>query len=74
MNEKGNQVFKLDNLTHLNNINHNAHDAMGDVEATIELAKNIYKKSNSVWKAGLNGSNKIDVDNFILKNKSILHG
>ena len=69
LNEKGNQVFKLDNLTYLNNINHNAHDAMGDVEATIELAKNIHKKSSSVWKAGLNGSNKIDVDNFILKNK-----
>ena len=45
LNEKGNQVFKLDNLTYLNNINHNAHDAMGDVEATIELAKNIHKKS-----------------------------
>ena len=38
------------------------HDAMGDVEATIELAKNIHKKSSSVWKAGLNSSNKIDVD------------
>ena len=68
LNEKGNQVFKLDNLTRLNNIVHNAHDAMGDVEATIELTKNIQKKANSVWKAGLNGSSKIDVDNFILKN------
>ena len=40
MNEKGNQVFKLDVLTKLNKIMHNAHDAMGDVIATIEIAKN----------------------------------
>ena len=41
MNEKGNQVFKLDSLTKLNDINHNAHDAMGDVEATIKKEKKI---------------------------------
>ncbi|MGA0412247.1 MAG: exonuclease domain-containing protein [Candidatus Puniceispirillales bacterium] len=68
LNEKGNQVFKLDQLTQLNNIIHNAHDAMGDVEATIEIATKIYENANRVWESGLKSSNKIDVDNFMLKN------
>ena len=68
INEKGNQVFKLDVLTELNDINHNAHDAMGDVEATIEVANILKNRANNVWESGLNNSNKIVVDNFLLKN------
>jgi exodeoxyribonuclease-1 len=71
MNEKGNQVFKLDVLTQLNEINHNAHDAMGDVEATIEIAKILKNKAQNVWESGLSNSNKIEVDNFLLKNNII---
>ncbi len=38
-------VFKLENLTKVNNIEHsNAHDALADVYATISLAKLIYEK------------------------------
>ena len=71
MNEKGNQVFKLDVLTQLNDINHNAHDAMGDVEATIEIAKILKNKAQNVWESGLSNSNKIEVDNFLLKNEIV---
>ena len=60
VNEKGNQVFKLDVLTELNNIFHNAHDAMGDVDATIEIAKILKKSSNKVWNAGLKNNNKLE--------------
>ena len=68
INEKGNKVFKLEVLTKMNNIIHNAHDAMGDVIATIEIAKILSKKANNIWKSGVNNSNKIEVDNFLIKN------
>ena len=68
MNEKGNQVFKLDVLTQLNDIQHNAHDAMGDVIATMEISKIISNKAKSIWNSGLSNSNKVEVDNFFLKN------
>ena len=71
INEKGNQVFKLDMLTKLNNLNHKAHDAMGDVEATIEIGKILKNKANNIWQSGLNNSNKVEVDNFLLKNNII---
>ena len=71
INEKGNQVFKLDVLTELNNIVHNAHDAMGDVDATIEVAKILKKSSDKIWNAGLKNNNKIDVDNFLIQNNIV---
>ena len=61
LNDKGNQVFKLDVLTQLNDIKHNAHDAMGDVEATIKIAQILKNKAQNVWQSGLNNSNKIEV-------------
>ena len=36
-NEKGNPILKLDQIGPLNNINHLAHDALGDVIATNEI-------------------------------------
>lgn len=43
--ETGNKIFKLDQLSPANNIEHeNAHDALADVEATIKLAKIIKEK------------------------------
>ena len=71
LNDKGNQVFKLDVLTQLNDIKHNAHDAMGDVEATIQIAQILKNKAQNVWQSGLSNSNKIEVDNFLLKNDVI---
>ncbi len=53
-NEKGNAVYKLDQMAPLNGINHsNAHSAIGDVIATIGIAKIIANKAPNVWKASL---------------------
>ncbi|MDC3127271.1 exonuclease domain-containing protein [Candidatus Pelagibacter bacterium] len=51
-NEKGNDVYKLDQMAPLNGIDHgNAHSAIGDVLATVGIAKLISKKAPNVWKA-----------------------
>ena len=53
-NEKGNDVYKLDQMAPLNGIDHgNAHSAIGDVIATLGIAKLIAKKAPNVWKASL---------------------
>jgi len=52
LNENNKPSFKLENLTRVNQIAHdNAHDAMGDVIATLELAKKIKDKAGEVWDA-----------------------
>ena len=44
--------FKLQNLTKVNQVTHDkAHDAMGDVIATLELAKKIKSNAGEVWDA-----------------------
>ena len=54
VNDKGNDVYKLDQMAPLNGIDHgNAHSAIGDVIATIGIAKLISKKASNVWKASL---------------------
>ena len=56
---KNNPVFKLEKLAPINNIKHDeAHSAMGDVLATIEIAKLLNKKAPNVWKASLMTTNK----------------
>jgi len=53
-NEKGNDVYKLDQMAPLNGIEHgDAHSAIGDVQATIGIAKIISKKAPNVWKASM---------------------
>ena len=53
-NEKGNDVYKLDRMAPLNGIDHgDAHSAIGDVIATLGIAKLIAKKAPNVWKASL---------------------
>jgi len=57
--DKNNPVFKLEKLAPMNNIKHDdAHSAMGDVLATIEIAKLLQKKAPNVWKASLMTTNK----------------
>ena len=52
INEKGNAVYKLDQLAPLNGINHEeAHSAISDVMATLGIAKIIANKAPNVWKA-----------------------
>jgi len=57
--DKNNPVFKLEKLAPINNIKHDqAHSAMGDVLASIEIAKLLSKKASNVWKASLMTTNK----------------
>ena len=51
--EDGKLVLKLDRLAPDNDFNaHNAHDALGDVEATIHIARKIAEGNSGLW-AGL---------------------
>lgn len=46
----GRRSFKLDRLAPANGFNaHNAHDALGDVEATIHLARQFASRSPALW-------------------------
>jgi len=57
--DKNNPLFKLEQLAPMNNIKHDkAHSAMGDVLASIGVAKLLYKKAPNVWKASLMTTNK----------------
>ena len=57
--DKNNPVFKLEKLAPMNDIKHDAaHSAMGDVLATVEIAKLLSKKAPNVWKASLMTTNK----------------
>ena len=70
--DSGKQVFKLDQLSPANGFDHeNAHDAMGDVEATIHLAKLIRDRAPEVWGRMMQLSRKQDTAN-ILKEEEIL--
>ena len=70
--EAGQQVFKLDRLAPANGCDHeNAHDAMGDVEATIHLAKLIRDRAPEVWGRMMQLSRKQDTED-ILKEEEIL--
>ncbi len=68
----GQQVFKLDQLSPANGFDHeNAHDAMGDVEATTHLAKLIRDQAPEVWGRMMQLSRKQDTED-ILKEEEIL--
>jgi exodeoxyribonuclease I len=67
--DKNNPVFKLDRLAPMNGIKHqDAHSAISDVLATIEIAKLLSKKAPNVWKASLMTTNK-DKTFEIIKNE-----
>ena len=67
--DKNNPVFKLEKLAPMNDIKHDdAHSAMGDVLATVEIAKLLKKKAPNVWKASLMTTNK-DKTLQIIKNE-----
>ena len=68
VNEKGNDVYKLDQMAPLNGIDHgDAHSAIGDVIATLGIAKLIAKKAPNVWKASLKTLDKNETLNLIRK-------
>ncbi len=70
-NEKNKKVFKLDQVSPFNGIEHFAHDALGDVKATIEIAKRVKKKSPEIWKACLVCSEKSKVLEFLNENQIV---
>ena len=59
INAKGNAVYKLDQMAPLNGIKHEAHNAVGDCIATMEIGKIIFNKAPNVWKASLMTTDKI---------------
>ena len=67
--EKGNAVYKLDKMAPLNGIEHSdAHSAIGDVVATLGIAKIISNKASNVWKASQLTTNK-DKSLELIKNE-----
>ena len=66
--DKGNAVYKLDQMAPLNGIEHSdAHSAIGDVVATLGIAKIISRKARSVWKASHLTYNKDETLEIIKK-------
>ncbi|GAA6159164.1 exodeoxyribonuclease I [Ruegeria sp. HU-ET01832] len=61
-NDQGRTVFKLDQLAPTNGFtSHNAHDALGDVEATIHIARLIASKAPDLWAELLDNAHKANV-------------
>jgi len=66
--------FKLDLLAPLNNIEHeNAHDALADVIATIEICKLIKKNDKEFWDQSLQSSTKRGVSEIFEKDTMYCH-
>ncbi|MDG3039812.1 exonuclease domain-containing protein [Roseicyclus marinus] len=62
-NKKGKVIFKLDRLAPFNGFDkHNAHDALGDVEATVHIAKMIASGNAQLWNELLASSCKAHVE------------
>ena len=60
--DTGRTTFKLDRLAPANGFNaHNAHDAVGDVEATIHIARKIANGDPALWSAILHNREKQNV-------------
>lgn len=58
----GRRSFKLDRLAPANGFNsHNAHDALGDVEATIHIARQIAGRNPALWAELLENAQKARV-------------
>ena len=71
LNNKKKKTFKLDQIAPANSINHIAHDALGDVIATKQLAQIISKRNRSFWQSFLEGSSKSLVHKILSKEKLI---
>lgn len=64
--ENGRHSFKLDRLAPANGFaNHDAHDALGDVEATIHLARLIRERAPAVWAQALRNRSKHQVNDLL---------
>ncbi len=73
INDKGQAVFKLDQLAPENGFrSHNAHDALGDVEATIHIAKIIRDDAPELWASILHNRDKQDVKMRLLSGRPMI--
>ncbi|MCK0101972.1 exonuclease domain-containing protein [Pseudohalocynthiibacter sp. F2068] len=62
LDDKGRQSFKLDRLAPANDFaHHDAHDALGDVEATIHLASLLRERAPDLWSQALQNRDKNEV-------------
>ena len=71
MGEKGNQVFKLGEVVRSNGIafdEADAHDALNDVRATIELARLIKRRAPVVWSIMIRNTRKHEANTFVANN------
>lgn len=70
INNKGQITFKLDRLAPANGFKHDkAHDALGDVEATIFVCKKIMEQAPEVWSAFMKFSTKSAVADYVGEEK-----
>jgi exodeoxyribonuclease-1 len=66
LDDLGRENFKLDRLAPANGFaNHDAHDALGDVEATIHMASLIRQRAPAVWDQCLKNRDKNEVDRIL---------
>jgi exodeoxyribonuclease I len=66
INEKGVPSFKLELVAAANGFDeHNAHDALGDVEATIHLCKLISERALGIWTTLIRFNKKLPVQNLL---------
>jgi len=66
LDDLGRESFKLDRLAPENGFaNHDAHDALGDVEATIHIASVIRKRAPAIWDQCLLNRDKHEVDRLL---------
>ena len=73
LNEKGKTSKKLEHIASSNGFeNHNAHDAMGDVLATLHVAKIIVSEAPSLWNNCNRSSSRLDFNNFIADESWVL--
>ena len=68
LNDRGKQVFKLDQLAPANGFDHSAaHDAMADVEATIHMCRMIADRAPAYWSNFVRFAQKAAVTDFALE-------
>lgn len=71
--DKGNPVFKLDQVAPLNGFNHsNAHDALADVQATIHLAQCVRERAPAVWERFFRFATKASAQQFLEEQDAVL--
>jgi exodeoxyribonuclease-1 len=64
------KIFKLDRLAPANGFNHeNAHDALGDVEATIHMCRLLMERAPDVWSSFMRFSQRAAVVDYVWSEK-----